>query len=146
MIDNYFALEPVIVEALKNNIPEIETIHTPFSIEEMLGMTNEEVALSVIYFDDRVAGSVGQGQAGAIYQQWLVVLSVRDASSQLQQTNAIRELAAPHIQKVLKVMNALDPEIAGFDVFKRANSPVRSGGQTGHFYFPMMFECLMFNN
>lgn len=63
-------------------------------------------------------GNAGQGQVSTIYQQWLVVLSVREASSQLQQTNAIRELAAPHIQKVLKVMSGLDPEIAGFDVFK----------------------------
>ena len=146
MSESYFALEPVIVKALQDNIPEIKTIHTPFNIEEMLGITNEEVALSVIYFDDRVAGNAGQGQVSTIYQQWLVVLSVREASSQLQQTNAIRELAAPHIQKVLKVMSGRDPEIAGFDVFKRTNSPVRSGGQTGHFYFPMMFECLMFNN
>ena len=64
----------------------------------------------------------------------------------MQQTDAIRESAAPQSQRVLKVMSGLDPEIAGFDVFKRTNSPVRSGGQTGHFYFPMMFECLMFNN
>jgi hypothetical protein len=145
MIDQYFALEPTIVEALKSSIPEIKTIHTPFNIEEMLEITNEEVALSVIYFDDRVAGSAGQGGASTIFQQWLVVLSIRDASSQLQETNAIRELAAPHIGKVLSTMNGLDPTVAGFDVFKRVNSPVRSGGKTGHFYFPMMFECLMFN-
>lgn len=145
MSESYFALEPVIVDALRGNIPEIKTIHTPFDIEEMLGITNEEISLSVIYFDDRVAGNKGQGQANTIYQQWLVVLSVRDASSQLQQTNAIRELASPHIKNILETMSGLDPEIAGFDVFKRTNSPVRSGGKSGHFYFPIMFECLMFN-
>ena len=140
MIDNYFALEPVIVEALKNNIPEIETIHTPFSIEEMLGMTNEEVALSVIYFDDRVGDEAVKGRVNIIHQQWLVVLSLREASSQLQSTNEIRKKAEPYIQMILKTMQGLDPKLTGSRPFKRVNSPARSGGQSSFFYIPFMFE------
>lgn len=141
MIDNYFALEPVIVEALKSNIPEIETIHTPFNIEEMLGMTNEEVALSVIYFDDRVGDEAARGRVSIIHQQWLVVLSLREASSQLQSTNEIRKKAEPYIQMILKTMQGLDSKLAGSRPFKRVSSPVRSGGKSSFFYIPFMFEA-----
>lgn len=139
MINQYFALEPIIVDALKAEFDAIP-IYTPFNIEQMLTMSNDDVSLHVIYFDDRVADDAGQGRASVIYQQWLVVLCIRDATAQLQHTNAIRTKAQPHIKKLLGVMQGLDPKLIGAKRFKRVNSPVRAGGQSSFCYLPFMFE------
>lgn len=139
MIDQYFALEPIIADALKAEFDAVP-IYTPFNIEQMLSLSNDDVSLHVIYFDDRVADDAGQGRASMVYQQWLVVLCLRDATAQLQQTNAIRAKAQPYIQKLLSVMQGLDPKLIGAKRFKRANSPVRAGGQSSFCYLPFMFE------
>lgn len=143
MIDQYFALEPVIVDALKAEFEGVP-IFTPFSIEQMLTASNEDISLHVIYFDDRVASDAGQGNMSVIYQQWLVVLCLRDATAQLQHTNAIRQKAQPYINKILSTMQGFDPEIDGADVFKRTNSPVRAGGQSSFCYLPFMFEIQLY--
>lgn len=143
MIDQYFALEPVIVDALKAEFEGVP-IFTPFNIEQMLTASNEDISLHVIYFDDRVASDAGRGALSTIYQQWLVVLCLRDATAQLQQTNAIRAKAQPYIKKLLSVMQGFDPDISGVDVFKRANSPVRASGQSSFCYLPFMFEIQLY--
>ncbi len=139
MIDQYFALEPIIVDALKSELGTVP-IYTPFSIEEMLTLTNDEISVHVIYFDDRVTDDAGQGRASVVHQQWLVVLCLRDASAQLQQTNAIRTKAAPYINKILHVMPGFNPNMIGTKRFKRINSPVRAGGKSSFCYLPFMFE------
>lgn len=139
MIDQYFRLEPIIVNALKAEFGDVP-VFTPFNIEQMLNLSNEEVSLNVIYFDDRVTDDAGQGRASMIYQQWLVVLCIRDATAQLQQTNAIREKAQPLVKKILSIMQGLNPNLIGAKRFKRVNSPVRAGGQSSFCYLPFMFE------
>lgn len=140
MIDQYFALEPIIVDALKTQFDDQLQIFTPFNIEQMLTMSNDEVSLHVIYFDDRIGDDAGQGRASVIYQQWLIVLCLRDATAQLQHTNAIRAKAAPYVKQTLEVMQGLNPNLIGAKRFKRVNSPVRAGGQSSFCYLPFMFE------
>ena len=101
---------------------------------------NESPSINIIYFDDRIGESASNGKTANIYQQWLVVLCVRNAEAQLQQTNEIRKDADPLIRKVLDTLQGFDPKVEGYRMFKRANSPVRIGNSPGFAFFPLMFE------
>ena len=70
MLSDYFAVEPKIVELLETN-KDILAVNTPFSVDDMLQITNIAPALNVIYVGDRVGESVGQGRANTVTQQWL---------------------------------------------------------------------------
>ena len=130
----------MIVGAIKDGVPNLVEVNTPFSIEDMLECTNNSPSVSVIYYDDRVAGDAGRGEMSVIYQQWLIVLSINHSGAQLQDTSEIRKEAEPFIEKILEIMKGFNPQITGFKTFKRANSPVRVGGKSGHCFFPFMFE------
>lgn len=144
MVESYFALESAIVNRIQECVPELRAIYTPFNIEEMMKITNVSPSVSVIYFDDRIGDSAGTGKVVSTYQQWLVVLSLRHAAAQLQNTNVLRQQASPLILNILDAMQGFDPKIQGYKPFKRVNSPVRQGGQAGHCYFPFMFESQIF--
>ena len=100
MLNDYFALEEPLVNQLKT-IDGIEEVYTHFSVEDMMTGVTIKPSISVIYVDDRVGDSAGNGKANIIYQQWLVVLAVEDASSQLEQTYQVRKSASPFIKKIL---------------------------------------------
>ncbi|UHT65369.1 phage tail terminator protein [Acinetobacter lwoffii] len=139
MQSNYFALEPVIVERLKA-IEGVLAINTPFNVEDMLQITNCSPSLNVIYVGDRVGESVGRGRAVPVIQQWLIVLAINDASSQLEETSNIRKTADPFIREILAKMQGFDPEITGFRPFERVDSGVNVGSASGFAYFPYLFE------
>ena len=60
MPSNYFALEPAIKGRLAG-IDSIQAIYTPFSVDDMLESTAVAPSISVIYVDDRVGESAGNG-------------------------------------------------------------------------------------
>lgn len=144
MLSNYFALEPVLVERIKSGMPDVIAVYTPFSVDDMLQLTNASPSVSIIYAGDRVVDEAGNGKASVIYQQWLVVLAVRDDSSQLDQTQSLRAKADPLIRQILAAMQGFNPNIAGYRAFKRVADGVGVGSAAGFGYFPFMFESQVF--
>lgn len=142
MQSEYFALEPAIVEQLKD-IEGILAINTPFSVDDMLQVVNVSPSLNVIYVGDQVGESAGRGRSTPITQQWLVVLAVQDASAQLEETSNIRKIADPFIREILAKMQGFDPKIAGYRPFDRVNAGVQVGSAAGFAYFPFLFESQM---
>ena len=130
MQSDYFALEPVIVERLKD-IEGILAINTPFSIDDMLQVVNVSPSLNVIYVGDQVGESVGRGRSTPITQQWLVVLAVQDASAQLEETSNIRKIADPFIREILAKMQGFDPKVTGYRPFDHVNVGVQVGSAAG---------------
>lgn len=139
MPSNYFALEPLIVEKLKE-IEGILAINTPFSVDDMLQITNVSPSLNVIYVGDQVGESVARGRAAPITQQWLIVLAIQDASSQLEETSNIRKIADPLICELLDKMQGFNPNLTGYRPFERVNAGVNVGSASGFAYFPYLFE------
>ncbi|MFS1560238.1 hypothetical protein ACLIL2_006205 [Acinetobacter radioresistens] len=123
----------------------ILAVNTPFSVDDMLQITNIAPALNVIYVGDRVGDNVGQGRSNMVTQQWLIVLTVRDASSQLNQTSNIRKEADPLIRELLSKMQGFNPQIAGFRSFERVDAGVQIGSSSGFAYFPFLFEIKFTN-
>lgn len=144
MASNYFALEPAIKGHLAG-IDGIQAIYTPFSVDDMLQCTTVAPSLSIIYVDDRVSDTAGNGTASAVYQQWLVVLCIEEAGSQLEDTTRIRDEASPFIREILKRMQGFNPEIAGFKQFKRTNAGIQQMTAAGKLWLPYLFECQMIN-
>ncbi|MEG2267410.1 MAG: hypothetical protein RSC68_24165 [Acinetobacter sp.] len=145
MPSNYFALESIIKGRLVG-IDSIQAIYTPFSVDDMLESTAVAPSISVIYVDDRVGESAGNGSASIVYQQWLIVLCVEDAGSQLEDTTQIRNAASPMILEILKRMQGFNPEILGFKQFKRANAGVQHMSAAGKLWLPYLFECQLINS
>lgn len=145
MPSNYFALESIIKGRLQD-IESIQAVYTPFSVDDMLESTAVAPSISVIYVDDRVGESVGNGAASIVYQQWLIVLCVEDAGSQLEDTTQIRNAASPMIIEILKRMQGFNPDVFGFKQFKRANAGVQHMSAAGKLWLPYLFECQMINS
>lgn len=145
MPSNYFALESTLKSRLAG-IDSIQAIYTPFSVDDMLESTAVAPSISVIYVDDRVGESVGNGSASIVYQQWLIVLCVEDAGSQLEDTTQIRNAASPMIIEILKRMQGFNPDVLGFRQFKRANAGVQHMSAAGKLWLPYLFECQMINS
>ncbi|RYL25111.1 hypothetical protein [Acinetobacter piscicola] len=144
-IDNYFALEDDILKRIKSEIPEVEEIVTPFDVEDLFQAIVGDIGIGIIYVGDRLASTTGDGKANAIYQQWLIALSVADASAQLPETASIRQLADPIIRKILAAMQGYQPQIVGFKRFQRVDAgiPVGKSVSSGRAYFPFLFESQM---
>jgi len=145
MPSNYFALESIIKGRLQD-IESIQAVYTPFSVDDMLQATAVAPSISIIYVDDRVGESAGNGAASVVYQQWLVALCVEEAGSQLEDTTLIRNAASPMILEILKRMQGFNPEIFGFKQFKRANAGVQHMSAAGKLWLPYLFECQMINS
>ena len=148
-INDYFAVEPVIVEHIKNNMTDLLDVDTPFDIDDMLESSNDTPSVSVIYYGDRMGESSTSGKVTTQYQQWLIVLKVRDAKAQGKNTNDLRAYANPFILQLLSCMQGFDPkkylpELVAYRQFKRADSPVGVGSDAGFGYFPFLFEIQMF--
>lgn len=148
-ISNYFAVEPLIVQHIKASMPNLVSVDTPFDIDAMLNHSHDTPSVSVIYHNDRIGEAVGRGKINPQYQQWLIVLKVRDAQAQSRDTNALRAYANPFILQLLDCMQGFDPKtlepnLIAYREFRRADSPVGVGSDVGFGYFPFLFEIQMF--
>lgn len=143
-IDNYFALEDDVLKRLKDKIPEVEEVVTPFNVDDLFESIIGDVGIGVIYVGDRIADTTGDGKANVTYQQWLVALGVSDAAAQLSETTSIRQIADPYIRKILGAMQGYQPDIIGYKPFKRVDAGVPVGKtEAGRAFFPFLFESQM---
>jgi len=58
----YFAVEPVLVENIKNNVAGLVEVDTPFNIEAMLDNRNNAPSVSVIWYGERFSEQVVSNQ------------------------------------------------------------------------------------
>lgn len=139
LITNYFGAEAEIVQRLRTSLPELKEVYTPFSLADMLESSQASPAVHVIYGGDRVVNSeVNRGGMRQVDQQWLVILAIRSAKAQLQQTKEIRVEAGILIPRVLDALQGWAP-VEWMRPLSRVGGP--SAGYSSSFaYFPFMFE------
>ena len=140
----YFAVEPLLVEHITNNVSGLVEVDTPFSIESMLDNSNNAPSISVIWYGERFSEQVGRDSRtkSIQYDQWLIVLKVRDTESQSSDTQSIRALADPLIMQIHDCLMNFNPQLLGYGRFDKTSCPVTSGSDSGFAYFPFMFEIL----
>ena len=144
MITNYFDAEPAIIARRVALVPEVpeKNIFTPFDLQDMVQSSQPSPALHVVYAGDgpQSAGdnAAGQGTSSFVAQRWLVVLAMRNAKAQLQQTKEIRTTAGVIIPKVLGALQGWQP-VTWMRPLRRVGGP--SAGYSSSFaYFPFLFE------
>ena len=139
LITDYFAAEQAIVDKLRGDVPELKEIYTPFSIADMLEASQSSPCVHVIYAGDKPqADPAGRGAAGSVNQQWMVVLAVRSAKAQLQQTKEIRGQAGALVPKILGALQGWAP-VEWMRPLSRVGGPP-AGYSSSFAYFPFMFE------
>lgn len=140
----YFAVEPLLVDNIKNNVDGLIKVDTPFSIDAMLDNRNNAPSVSIIWYGERFSEQVGRnGPAKSIqYDQWLVVLKINDTCAQSVDTHSIRALADPYIMQIHDCMMNFNPQLNGYGRFDKTACPVANGSDSGFAYFPFMFEIL----
>lgn len=140
IIKDYFEAEKALVARIKEQMPELKEVYTPFSLSDMVESSQASPAVHIIYAGDNVKSSeAGQGSAKMIGQKWMVVLAVRNANSQLQKTTEIRNLAGELIPKLLGSLQGWKPTPASRPLVRIAGSPP-PGYSSAFAYFPFMFE------
>ena len=140
----YFAVEPLLVEHIKTNVAGLIEVNTPFNIEAMLDNSNNAPSISVIWYGERFSEQVGRDSRikSIQYDQWLIVLKVRDTEAQSSDTQSIRALADPFIMQIHDCLMNFNPQLNGYGRFDKTSCPVTSGSDSGFAYFPFMFEIL----
>lgn len=141
LIINYFDPETAIVQRLGLEVPEIKKIYTPFDLQGVVESSQVSPALHVVYSGDVIGGGgaqVGAGTSKAVDQRWLVVLAVRTAAAQLQDTTEIRKKAGELIPRVLGALQGWQP-VTWMRPLARVSGPP-AGFSSSFAYFPFMFE------
>ena len=139
LITDYFGAEQAIVDRLRAALPELKEIYTPFSIADMLEASQASPSAHVIYAGDKPQlDPAGRGSTNMVSQQWLVVLAVRSAKAQLQQTKEIRGQAGILVPKVLGALQGWAP-VEWMRPLSRVGGPP-AGYSSSFAYFPFMFE------
>ena len=139
MQNKYFELEPILKEKIES-IPEILQVHTPFSVDDLFELPISDNGVGIIYVGDRIGESVANGKATELFQQWLVVLVVDDASAQFEGTMSIRQKADPLICALLSALQGFNPKLPHCKPLKRVEAGVKVGSLSGSAYFPFLFE------
>lgn len=149
-VTSYFEVEPLIVQHIQENMPDVPSIDTPFDIDDMLAnSSNDDLSVSVIYHGYRMGNVIGKGIITNQYQQWLIVLKAYNQEGQSSNANLIRKTADPYIMQLLNCMQGFDPrrlnpELKAYRQFSQADSPVGAGMSSSFGYFPFLFEIQMF--
>jgi hypothetical protein len=139
LINNYFEAELSIAQRLKQEVPNVLHILTPFSVGDMVESSQPSPSIHIIYGGDSVTGElVGQGSSKFIDQKWLVVLAVRTAAAQLQNTSDIRLKAGEIIPLILNSLQGWKP-VKWMRPLARISGPP-AGYSSSFAYFPFMFE------
>lgn len=140
LITNYFEAEESIIKRLRESVPELKDVLTPFSVGDMVESSQPSPSVHVIYAGDSVvANEAGKGTNRMIDQKWLIVLAVRTPKAQLQHTSEIRTLAGPLIPKVLGCLQGWAPT-DWMRPLGRASGGPSAGYSSSFAYFPFMFE------
>jgi hypothetical protein len=140
LITNYFEAEDAIVQRIRESVPELKDVLTPFSVGDMVESSQPSPSVHVIYAGDVVpSGQAGQGASKLVDQRWLIVLAVRTPKAQLQHTSEIRTLAGPLVPKVLGCLQGWAP-VSWMRPLGRASGGPSAGYSSSFAYFPFMFE------
>lgn len=143
LITNYFAAEQAIVERLRDKVAGTVKIYTPFDLQGVVESSQASPAIHVVYSGDVVGGTgtgpqAGAGAAKIVDQRWLVVLAVRTAAAQLQDTAEIRVKAGEFIPQILDALQGWQP-VEWMRPLARISGPT-AGYSSSFAYFPFLFE------
>ncbi len=133
---DYFEVEPGIVALLETEFPDIE-VRAPASLGELQEQSQGDLNLYLLYAGDLVVAQSSDGEQVQVDQQWMVVLSVRNASAQLDSSRS-RAAAGPLIARLLRCLMGREPSAFSGPLIR--GSGQAAGYSSSFAYFPFMFK------
>lgn len=134
-MDDYLAVEPLIISRLREEIANV-TIKSTWGMPKILENCDLAPAILVFLEDDKPGHENGTSQK--VEQTWLCLVVVNDAQTE----------AGPLISQVIKAMNFWQPPGETFTYFKRVKSNFSPDySPNGVYYFPLAFSTeFVFNS
>lgn len=139
MLADYLAAESLIVERLRDQVQDLRAVLSAADLAGVEERSQVTPALHVLYYGDRLGATQGHNAGQIVYQQWLVVVSVRNARGQVS-GQAARSDAGPIMAQVIGAMLGWQPSV-DFRPFGRVTAPRPSYRPGGYAYFPLAFEA-----
>jgi hypothetical protein len=138
MIDNHFFLEPIIIQRLREQIPELRLVTGTGDMDRVFDSSAPIPAAFVVFSGDSPLQGPRANIRGSqlIQQHWTVVIVARGASNAGDQ-NA-RDTAGPLIARVHGALLGLEPDL-GVKALYLAQSQGRPEYARGRGYFPVRF-------
>lgn len=140
MLENWLALEPLLIERIKSVVDVGVRVAGVQDIAEVNEETLGDQAVLVVYDGDHPGGSAGAGDASIDFQRWLVVITVRHAA-QGDGGAGKRSRAGKLISKVKRALSGWDPS-ADFGELTKIPAP-RPGYSAAFGYFPLAYETYL---
>lgn len=134
---DYLAAGPLLVARVKDQVAGLRHVLPATELSAMKETGLPSPSAFVIYDGDRLGDSALRGQSRVVYQRWLVVLAVRNAT-QGDGGQAIQDEAGPLLSSIL---GALQGHILSPDhrPLIRVQAP-KPGYSAAFAYYPLAFE------
>ena len=116
---------------------EIRNIASPASLAELKEQSQGPLNLYVVYAGDVNVDASSDGDDAEKDQQWLVVLSVRNAAAQLDSSKS-RAVAGPYVSRMLKCLLGQQPSLYTGPLISGAGQV--PGYSPAFAYFPFLFR------
>ncbi|MBF0098021.1 MAG: hypothetical protein HQM04_16290 [Magnetococcales bacterium] len=130
-MDNYFAVEPLIVARLKEQLFSTVTVQSIWGMPKIQEVPELLPSVLVLLEADQPGEINLYGAAQKIEQVWTCIVVVKDAATE----------AGPLISQVIQALNGWQPAGTDFSPLRR----IKSGFSHDHspstaFYFPLAFS------
>lgn len=141
-MDEYLALEPIIIAHWKSQVPELVAVTSLASLED-IDEVKQTTPLGIVFYDgdDVIDSAKGRGESQAVDQRWGLVVAVRNVR-RARGGSAAREDASPLIIKTINAFAGYKPA-QGYGEFKRGSAPGPAYDK-GYAYFPLLFTSRIF--
>lgn len=141
-MENYLALEPLLIDRLKAEVPDFRAVLGMADLAAIMESSQPTPAAHVVYRGDSpVPGnnSAGHGAVQLVAQNWWVVVAARNVRDTLGGADA-RADAGVLITKTLRALCGWQPSADFRPLIRRFNTTA-PGFNAGFAYFPLAFEA-----
>jgi hypothetical protein len=137
---DYLAAEALIIQRLQSQVPGMKALSAA-DLADVAEAKQTTPAFHVLYHGDRLVDAQGRGQAQAVAQRWMIVITVRTARDQ-GKGGAARNTAGPHLDAALKALSGWEPD-QSHGALRRVAAPRPVYSKGGFAYFPLAFETVV---
>lgn len=140
--DDYLFLEPLLVERVREAVPDLQAVLTADSLAKIHDHTQYAQAAHVIYLrDEDGQGAANQGTMGKtqnVIQLWAVVIAVHYAAPDASGAGS-RRMAGPLISQMLRGLSGWTP--SGTMAALKRGPTLQPSYINGRGFFPFTFRA-----
>jgi hypothetical protein len=139
LLDDYLFLGPLLQARLVGQVPDVP-VDVCETVQQVLAADRRPLVLMVMWagdrFDETERGRAGNGASQVVFQRWLVLLALNNASPE---KDARHLRAGPLLSAVHKALAGWTPE-GSSRAMRRANAAMRPDITPQKAIYPMGFE------